>query len=1192
MADGSGSVRVSFPPFFEVADVPPRRARRVVESAALPSENDVVFDGLRRSELTVVREVSATPVAERELAKRGPSEATVEVDLGPNEDAVLLVEQDGVYTWQTDYREQHVRKEAAHARTVVFTIDIEPERATRSLKSFFVRPLHTIIVKFARLVAGAVAAHLENGIHRGLVKIGGSKFADWADLDSLKSLGLHQKDAPRILLFLHGTNSSTRGSFGALTDSSWGKAFLDAARTQYDALIGFDHATLRDDPLQNATELLSALRAVAWKTPPRIDVLNFSRGGLVYRALVELLLPGGTFQPKFERSIFVAVPNAGTHLADPKNWKDFVDLYTNLSAAVFRLLSLMPQTQTASFILSEAIAITGSLVKSLTDPKIVGDKVPGLAAMSPNEPFLAKLNEVSDTGPSIASTHYCYITSDFEAGAGGAPPKEIPPGFWMRLADGFVDRLLESETSDLVIDTKSVPQVDPKAGTFMKQWYEFPANSYVYHTNYFTRPEVVDSLMKWLLGRGGTQLAPGSIVAPAIPAGFDGDVLLAAAEDSAPSLRERVEEEAPSYVVVRRWWNDERYHYAFPAEDVLTRLNGIDAATSVREGLDLHEGGRSQAAKSIEHVVPSRTTESSEREILYVDGEPVAVKSEMLESAADVTTLESAVANPKNAGERILRRRAMPPAPSPSPAPAPPHAPAPRRRAMRGGRLRSAAPSPTPPPSDSTYHFLGQMDGTVVHNLITRLEVTISPDAIAPRAGAASSSGVASLAPEQTLTLEVFPRRNFAVIGDTRKEIDVASLTSAKTFEFQVYGTDLGSGEIWITASQGQSPLLTLVLQATIVETLARPPAPATANATATAAPTPVPAFHKLTIREAERGGQTYLNFELQAPELNLFDQWESEKPLPAARESYVRTLYDEIEQMWAQNSEQASQFIDELRAFGMTLFDQLIPLRLQQVLWENRDRLRSIMVVSTEPFLPWEVLFLHEPGQGVTPEGRFFGQMGLVRWLYGNWPPMKLRIRKEKTLVVAPNYPAPDELPSAQEEVDYLVQKFGATRVQATYSDVKSVLSTAGRFDLLHFACHGANDADKIDTRLLLENGGELKSMVVSSLAQFGADHRPMIVLNACQVGSQKQGLTTFGGFAKAFLARQAGVFVAPLWSVGDKEATLFSRQLYDSIQNGDTISEATIAARETTRQLGEDATWLAYAVYGHPHARCEVEK
>lgn len=516
------------------------------------------------------------------------------------------------------------------------------------------------------------------------------------------------------------------------------------------------------------------------------------------------------------------------------------------------------------------------------------------------------------------------------------------------------------------------------------------------------------------------------------------------------------------------------------------------------------------------------------------------------------------------------------------------------------GRLRSAVPPPpipaavkaSKPATGSTYHFLGQMDGTVVRNHITKLEVTISPEAVAPRAGAAASSGVANLAADRTLTLEVFPRRNFAVVGDTRKEIDVASLTSAKTFEFKVYGTDPGSGEVWIVANQGQSPLLTLVLQATIVETLVRPPVPATANASATAEPTPVPAFHKLTIRESERGGQTYLNFELQAPELSLFDQWESEKPLPAARESYVRKLYDDIENMWAQNSEQASQFIDELRAYGMALFDQLIPLGLQQVLWKHRDQLRSIMVVSTEPFLPWEVLFLHEPGQGATPEGRFFGQMGLVRWLYGNWPPMKLRIRKEKTLVVAPNYAEPDELPSAQEELDYLVQKFGATRVPAIYSEVKSVLSTAGRFDLLHFACHGANDADKIDTRLLLENGGELKSLVVSSLAQFGADHRPMIVLNACQVGSQKQGLTTFGGFAKAFLARQAGVFVAPLWSVGDKEATLFSRELYDSIENGDTISEATIAARETTRQKGEDATWLAYAVYGHPHARCEVEK
>jgi len=494
------------------------------------------------------------------------------------------------------------------------------------------------------------------------------------------------------------------------------------------------------------------------------------------------------------------------------------------------------------------------------------------------------------------------------------------------------------------------------------------------------------------------------------------------------------------------------------------------------------------------------------------------------------------------------------------------------------------------PPSSPQFRFLAQMDRTVKRDDPRTIDVTISKDALTQREDVAASGGSAALDPNLKLVLEAFGRRNFVVEGESRLNIDVASLTEPKTFYFDVKGTDLGEGEVWIVARQGQTPLLTLILKAAIVETLSQPAGRTSADGAAEPA-TAGPPFHKLTIREAERGGKTYLHYEIEAPELNLFDDYESQ-PLEMSRELYVRKLYADIESKWAQNSADAELFLDELRAYGMTLYDQLIPPALQAALWKHRDDLRSIMVVSNEPFLPWEVLYLHEPEKGHSTEARFFGQMGLVRWLHGNWPPMKLQIRKGKARYVAPNYPAPNTLESAQDETTYLAQKFGATLVSPRYADVKELLGQADGFDLLHFACHGENDPQKVDSGLMLENG-ELKSSVVSLISQFGANgNRPIIVLNACQAGDQRQGLTTFGGFAKAFISRQAGVFVAPLWSVGDKEATLFSRELYEALDRGTTISEATTTARETTRQKGEDASWLAYAVYGHPHARCQFER
>jgi CHAT domain-containing protein len=95
----------------------------------------------------------------------------------------------------------------------------------------------------------------------------------------------------------------------------------------------------------------------------------------------------------------------------------------------------------------------------------------------------------------------------------------------------------------------------------------------------------------------------------------------------------------------------------------------------------------------------------------------------------------------------------------------------------------------------------------------------------------------------------------------------------------------------------------------------------------------------------------------------------------------------------------------------------------------------------------------------------------------------------------------------------------------------------------------------------------------------------RPMVVLNACQVGRLQRRLAGFGGFSKAFLTAGAGVFVSSLWSVGDEPARSFVEAFYGQLNNGKTISEATVQAREAARKAG-DLTWLAYVVYANPQA------
>src|SRR5690606_1335882 len=82
-------------------------------------------------------------------------------------------------------------------------------------------------------------------------------------------------DTP-ILVFLHGTASSTRGSFGAfLTPDAAGE--WRALTAMFGSHIyGFEHRTMSRSPIDNALALAEALPARA-----QLSLVSHSRGGLV-----------------------------------------------------------------------------------------------------------------------------------------------------------------------------------------------------------------------------------------------------------------------------------------------------------------------------------------------------------------------------------------------------------------------------------------------------------------------------------------------------------------------------------------------------------------------------------------------------------------------------------------------------------------------------------------------------------------------------------------------------------------------------------------------------------------------------------------------------------------------------------------------------------------------------------------------
>lgn len=1274
----NSGLSITVPPTHQISEImfPGRRRTpraRAFGATPFPTDplatalaNEAIIEALDSQDLKLVDKVELTPGTAPTRGRRAveiPAEKITEfeLDLAPQEDAVVLIEVGGMYSWQfaaqsgvmpAEKVRRGIRQPAAQRR-VKFRIEIPttkqpPRRTTRGI---VLDKVKAYVLKFAAHIAvGQAIKFLERNVRRGIVRIESLDPTSWSLIDDLSLLNLPADRPARILLFVHGTFSSTIGAYGTLTGTPWGQKFLQGAWANYDAVIGFDHATLSLDPLANATDLLNRFESIDWNYAPHFDVVAHSRGGLVFRSLVEQLMPLSRWQAYYDRVVFVACTNGGTLLAEPDNWHTLIDLYTNLAVSSCRLLGMIPQAKAVTFVLKEVIQGLGAFIKYCATTAVSDRDVPGLAAMEPDGDFIKKINQAQEGQPTIEKSYYCAITSEFEPHLldGDHEPKDLPRRLVQWIADVFADQLMR-EPNDLVVNTASMTAIDPQIGNFIKDRLDFGKNPQVYHTNYFLQSRVVNALTNWLqlahlaqpavshatprysvkkrqqlkfkptrgiksgtmkakqiaevdllscIPASGRLIAPlGSVVGRALPAAVDRDIIVTDTDTSVKDCLKWIGESSPSYVVIRRDYEGRTLDYAFGAEEVVSITHDRAPATSLIEALNLHEYDSSDSRSVTDDVtrIEDKGGSVTARRIVVLDrGQPIGVVPEggLPQSGARLAEIARIASSPRRSVDRILTTRTMPtfnavdiPAGS-------------ALHLTRGAKVSAIRPALKDVVPKVTCYFHAEMDGEVILKRAASVELFVSREVISRLIGVATAAGSSEVDPSKKLMIQVFPKNNFEMVGDDRVEIDPPAPSSPQQLIFDLRPTHLGEGEVWVIARQGQIPLVTLVLKPKIVEAKGVATARATADAVTSEAPVLLEPLNQLFIFEQRNGNESSYRFQLQLPGLKQLE-YDSSKAFTGDRKGYVDNLYKQIEQRWISNANDVEAFADEMREFGGDLLDELFPQKLQQTLWNYRKDIKSIMVISDEPFIPWELVHLKEPGKPLpVNETRFLGQMGLVRWLHeAGWPPDKLQIRKGQARYVIPNYPDPGYvLPEAQLEAAFLEKKFMASAVEAKSASLRKLLRSPGAFDLLHFACHGHADQGNISNAGLLmegrvENKQYLKDILTATTVEQNSvlkgsdDNRPLIVLNACQVGRAGYKLTGIGGFAQAFLRRDAGAFVGTLWSVGDSPARIFTETFYLELLKKSRIGDAAIQAREAARTAG-DATWLAYVVYGNPQA------
>ena len=276
----------------------------------------------------------------------------------------------------------------------------------------------------------------------------------------------------RSLLFLHGTFSTSHGSFGGLP-----AATMTALSAAYGGrVLALDHPSLSVDPVANARELVARVGSAGPGAGLDVDIVAHSRGGLVARALLDQ----GGGPVRVGRTVFVGTPNGGTPLADPAHLGSCIDRVT-------ALLNLVPPGPWT--VVLDVLDAVLEVVKILGQGALGG--LPGLASMDPRGRFLPRLGSVAPDGGRLFA-----VDADFE-------PTGSLAALW-NLPETAVDKVFGDRHNDGVVPTDGVGTVRGPGGFTIdaERSLHFTDRDGVWHCSYFTEPRLSAALLDWLPGQG------------------------------------------------------------------------------------------------------------------------------------------------------------------------------------------------------------------------------------------------------------------------------------------------------------------------------------------------------------------------------------------------------------------------------------------------------------------------------------------------------------------------------------------------------------------------------------------------------------------------------------------------------------------------------------------------------------------
>jgi hypothetical protein len=276
------------------------------------------------------------------------------------------------------------------------------------------------------------------------------------------------------------------------------------------------------------------------------------------------------------------------------------------------------------------------------------------------------------------------------------------------------------------------------------------------------------------------------------------------------------------------------------------------------------------------------------------------------------------------------------------------------------------------------------------------------------------------------------------------------------------------------------------------------------------------------------------------------------------------------------------------LEGAGIEFFDAA-PKKFKDLYWRLVDAgtpPKTMLLISEERSVPWELMIpTRHRADGQYEQLDPLGvTCAIGRWHSEDYLSPGQRIPLQDSLVLAPAYNPP--LPTASAERDLVLEMFPGQNVPASF-DALDEFYAANTASLLHFVCHG-QDATLQAIKLLANEELWAHQIRPGGLGAACRKARPLVFLNACEVGRPGAGLAAVGGFAASFIASDAAAVIAPLWAVDDGVAHQVAVTFYQAVKNNPATPFADILRGLRSRAYEDNGadSYAAYCFYGDPNA------